>query len=102
MEGTALPGEGYSLIAGHNTLNESEYGPFVRLNSLEVNDVVFVRKANSELLRFRVYANELIDTDDFETLRRIAEQEPGSLILITCENESASGGYLNRRAVFAK
>ena len=32
----------------------------------------------------------------------IAENEPGSLILITCENESVEGGYLNRRVVFAK
>ena len=36
------------------------------------------------------------------TLVSVAENEPGSLILLTCENESVEGGYLNRRVVFAK
>ena len=102
MEGSELPGNGYSLIAGHNTLNDTEYGPFARLCEMEVNDAVFVRNSREELLRYRVYANELIMPDDFETLRRVAEQEPDSLVLITCENESVTGQYLNRRVVFAK
>ena len=40
--------------------------------------------------------------DDFEKLAAIAGQEVNSLVLITCENESAEGGYLHRRAVFAR
>lgn len=38
----------------------------------------------------------------FTGIASIAENEPGSLILITCENESVDGGYLNRWVVFAK
>ena len=102
LEGYALPGEGYSIIAAHNTLNDTAYGPFARLSELDVNDVIFVKKADGRLLRFRVYAGGLVLPDDFESLKRIAEQEAGSLILVTCENESAEGGYLNRRVVFAK
>ena len=32
----------------------------------------------------------------------IAENEPGSPVLVTCENGSAEGKYLNRRVVFVK
>ncbi len=42
----------------------------------------------------------LITPDDFGTPAALAEPDP--LILITCENESTDGGYLNRRAIFAK
>jgi hypothetical protein len=37
-----------------------------------------------------------------EMMASIAESEENTLVLITCENESADGGYLNRRVVFAK
>ena len=102
LEGYALPGEGYSIIAAHNTLNDTAYGPFGRLSELDVNDIIFVKKANGSLLRFRVYAGGLVLPDDFESLKRTAEKEAGSLILVTCENESMKGGYLNRRVIFAK
>ena len=102
LAGSALPGEGVSLIAGHNTLNDKEYGPFARLSELEPEDRIFVRNAEGYLLRYRVYASRLITPDDFETLRSMAEQEPGALILITCENERVEGGYRSRRVVFAK
>ncbi len=102
LEGSALPGEGYSVIAAHNTLDSETYGPFAMLASLEENDSIFVRSAKGELLPFTVYANELIGSYGFTEIASIAENEPGSLILITCENESVEGGYLNRRVVFAK
>lgn len=51
---------------------------------------------------FSVYANELVDPYGFTEIASVAENEPGSLILLTCENESVEGGYLNRRAVFAR
>lgn len=38
----------------------------------------------------------------FSAIASTAENEPGSLILLACENESVEGGYLNRRVVFAK
>ena len=100
MEGSSLPGEGISLIAGHNTLNDTEYGPFARLYDLEADDSIFVRNDDGELLRYRVYANELVAPDDFGTLADLAV--PDALILITCENESTDGTYLNRRVVAAR
>ena len=38
--------------------------------------------------------------DDMERLSALAGED--ALVLLTCENESASGGYLNRRVVFAR
>ena len=102
LEGYALPGEGYSVIAAHNTLDNTSYGPFARLSEMVEGDLIFVEKSNGSLLRFRVYANELILPDDFESLKQTAEREMDSLVLVTCENESVDGGYLNRRVVFAK
>ena len=100
LEGSALPGEGVSVIAGHNTLNDTDYGPFALLSTLEVNDTVMVREESGALKLFRVYANELLEPDDMERLSALAGDD--ALVLLTCENESADGGYLNRRAVFAK
>ena len=59
-----------------------------------------MRNDDGELLRYRVYANELVAPDDFGTLADLAV--PDALILITCENESTDGTYLNRRVIFAK
>ena len=100
LEGSALPGEGVSIIAGHNTLNDTDYGPFALLAALEVNDTVMVREESGALKLFRVYANELLEPDDMERLSALAGED--GLVLLTCENESAAGGYLNRRAVFAR
>lgn len=102
LEGSALPGEGYSVIAAHNTLDIDTHGPFALLSSLEENDMIFVRSAGDELMSFTVYANELVGPYGFSAIASAAENEPGSLILLTCENESVEGGYLNRRVVFAK
>ena len=100
LEGSALPGEGLSVIAGHNTLNDTDYGPFALLSTLEVNDTVMVREESGALKLFRVYANELLEPDDMERLSALAGDD--ALVLLTCENESPSGTYLNRRAVFAR
>ena len=102
LSGTSLPGDGYSVIAGHNHLNSSESGPFLLIRDLKENDLIFVNTQDNKLLRFSVYANELIDPDDMRRLAAIAEQEENTLVLVTCENESTEGGYLNRRVVFAK
>ena len=102
LSGTSLPGEGYSIVAAHNTLNAEEVGPFVMLSTLKINDTVFVNTTNGELKLFRVFANELLEPNDMVKLASIAEQEENTLVLVTCENESADGGYLNRRVVFAK
>ncbi len=102
LDGTALPGEGLSVIAAHNTLNDTEYGPFALLETLETDDLVTIADEEGSLKLFRVYANELLAPDDMETLAAIAGQEENVLVLVTCENEFAAGGYLDRRVVFAK
>ena len=101
LDGTALPGEGISVIAAHNTLGSADFGPFALLYTLDVNDTVMVRDEKGTLKLFRVYANELLAPDDMEKLASIAGREKNTIVLVTCENESAEGGYLNRRAVFA-
>ena len=102
LSGSHVPGEGLTVIAAHNTLNDTEVGPFLLLYALEHNDVIFINQPDGSLQRFGVYANMLVEPNDMQKLAMIADQEQGSLILITCENESAEGGYLNRRVVFAK
>lgn len=102
LEGSALPGEGYSIVAAHNTLNDTEYGPFALLGMLEKNELITVIGPKKAMKTFRVFANELLGPYDMKAIAAIAEREENTLVLITCENESAGGGYLNRRAVFAK
>ena len=102
LEGSALPGEGFSIVAAHNTLNDTEYGPFALLGTLELNELIAVSGMADGLRIFRIFANELLAPDDMEKMASIAGSEENTLVLITCENESADGGYLNRRAVFAK
>ncbi|MBQ6342265.1 MAG: sortase [Anaerolineaceae bacterium] len=103
LAGSALPGEGLSVIAAHNTLNTTSYGPFALLSSLDMNDLIAVSSEdNNNLMFFRVYANELLLPDEMEKLAAIAGQEEDALVLVACENESIDGGYLNRRVVFAK
>ena len=92
-----------SVIAAHNTLNTTSYGPFALLSSLDMNDLIAVSSEdNNNLMFFRVYANELLLPDEMEKLAAIAGQEEDALVLVACENESIDGGYLNRRVVFAK
>ena len=102
LSGTSEPGRGYTMIAGHNHLNESEMGPFLNLGSLKQYDTIYITLENGMNLPFSVYANELIRPDDYQVIAKIAAEDPNSIVLVTCENESAEGGYLNRRVVFAK
>lgn len=102
LSGTSYPGEGYSVIAAHNHLNNTETGPFLALGSLESGDKVFVNAADGSLISFSVYANELLAPTDMEKVASVAEQFENSLVLITCENETVEGGYANRRVIFAK
>ena len=102
LSGSAIPGEGYSMIAAHNHLNNEEFGPFALLFSLEENDRMFVNTAEDGLQIYRDYANELLEPDDLQKMASIAQREEKTMILVTCENEMVEGGYLNRRAIFAK
>ena len=96
--------EGSALWTRAHALDDplAEFGPFALLGTLELNSLIAVSGRDSGLRTFRVFANELLAPDDMEKAAAIAEREENTLVLITCENESAGGGYLNRRVVFAK
>lgn len=100
LEGSALPGQGTAVIAGHNHIDTGNAGPFAFLLYLSENDRIFVRTADNEIQKYSVYANELVKPDDVDTIYSTAI--PGSLVLITCEQELAEGGYQFRRIVYAK
>ena len=96
----ALPGKGTSLIAAHNHLDKENAGPFKSLQYLGMKDRIFVTDAKGKLLTFGVYQNELLSPDDGELLYQKAI--PGSLVLVTCEDELPEGGYAFRRVVYAE
>ena len=102
LSGSAMPGEGYTMVAAHNHLNTQEIGPFGFLFDLSNNDRIFVNMPDGSLKIYSVYANELLEPNDFSQMAAISENEDGSLILVTCENELTDGSYQNRRVVFAK
>ena len=101
LEGSSLPGEGQSVLTGHNHLNTTEYGPFAKLSGIEEGDRIFIRDED-DIRIFEVYANEKIAEDDIDAVNRLISEDPRSLTLITCENERIEGGYINRRIIAAK
>ena len=76
-----------------------ETGPFLFIGELEDNDRIFIAGSDKELYAYKVYGNYKIAADDFAAVAGFVHEN--TLILITCEDESAEGGYLNRRVVFA-
>ena len=102
LEGTALPGEGLSVIAGHNTLNPEEYGPFAMIAGLEEGDRFFIRKEDGSMMIFAVYANEKIEAADVKGLFETASEYAQTITLLTCEDEMLEGGYASRRIVSAR
>lgn len=101
-EGFPLPGEGVSVIAGHNTLNADEFGPFAAIRQLNKGDLIFVRDAKGKLMAYEVYGNEKIGSHDVYALERTASLYENTLTLLTCEDELPGGGYASRRIVSAK
>ncbi len=101
LEGYAMPGEGPTVITGHNHLNTTEAGPFALIQQMEIGDRIFVTDENNEIQIFQVYANEKIDETDFAGLNRIVESRENSLTMLTCEDERPNGGYQNRRIIAA-
>ena len=77
-----------------------EPGPFLELSALKDTDLIFVNGAKDASRTFVVYANEKFASDDIEGLASYVK--PGCMILITCEDESIEGGYINRRVIFAE
>ena len=102
LEGTALPGEGVSVLAAHNTLSREEYGPFALISTLEEGERIFVRDADGSMMIFEVCNNAKIDASDVSGLFAAASQYEPSLTLLTCEDELLTGGYASRRVVSAR
>ena len=100
LDSSALPGEGLSVIVGHNHLNTNEAGPFLFLGTLKSGDKILITDRSEKINIFRVYANVLIDADDFSGISEILAEN--ALILVTCEDESPDGGYLHRRVILAE
>ena len=101
LEGTALPGQGPSVIAAHNHLSGAEAGPFVMLQFMNKGDKIFVMDKTGKLQSFTVYASEKIAEDDVAGLISIASGHDRPLLLLTCEDERPEGGYANRRIIAA-
>lgn len=100
LDNGVLPGEGTAVIAAHNHINDMSAGPFLFISTLENNDRIFVTDDDGLMLMYRVYANELVTPDAADVVYDRAI--PGSLVLVTCENEMVEGGYAHRRLVFAE
>ena len=100
LEESSLPGDGITVLTGHNHLNTTETGPFLFIKTLETGDRIMVTDEDGTMLRYSVYGNYRIASDDFDSLA--GELRSDSLVLITCEDESIDGGYINRRVIFAE
>lgn len=100
LEQSSLPGQGITVLTGHNHLNTMEIGPFLFISSLKEGDRLFVTDAGQNIQSFKVYGNYKIASDGFASIAD--DLKENALVLITCEDESASGGYLNRRVIFAE
>lgn len=102
LEGTAIPGQGISVLAAHNTLNREEYGPFASIMLMQEGDRFFINDENGDLMIFQVYANEKIGSHDYDALWNVASEFGNTVTLLTCEDERAEGGYASRRVVAAR
>ncbi len=100
LEGSGPSENDLFVLAGHNHLNTMEKGPFAGLSAMKVSDLIFIRGSKNAARTFVVYANEKFAADDIDGLMSYARS--GSMVLITCEDESIEGGYLNRRVIFAE
>lgn len=102
LEGTALPGEGPAVLVGHNTLNQEDFGPFVRIGMMNKGDRFFIAAKDGSMMAFEVYANEKIGSADVSGLYELASQYGSTVTLMTCEDELPEGGYASRRVIIGK
>lgn len=100
LEGSGPGPEDLFVLVGHNHIDMQAPGPFLELSALKESDLIFIKGSKNASRTFVVYANEKFEADDVEGLLSFAK--PGCMILITCEDESIEGGYLNRRVIFAE
>ncbi len=99
MADAAIPGQGISVIVGHNTINEAEFGPFALIGTLEKGDRFFINSDNGVMMIFEIYANEKISRYDIDRLYSISSTYPSTVTLLTCEDENMDGYYASRRIV---
>ena len=102
LDGSALPGDGISILTGHNHLDKAHAGPFARIKLLEEGDVIFVSDERNALQAFAVSENLKLQEDDIDSLECLSGESDDLLILITCEDERPEGGYAGRRVIAAK
>lgn len=100
LEGSSLPGEGVTILTGHNHLNTTEAGPFALLSSLGSGDSIMITDSRGVMRTWQVYKSAKIPADGFS--RIAGDVKENALVLITCEDESPEGSYLNRRVVLAE
>ena len=100
LEGSSLPGKGLTVLTGHNHLNTTEAGPFALLNSLESGDRFMITNEEGDIQIWHVYQNTKIPAGGFSGIA--GNVKDNALVLITCEDESSEGGYLNRRIILAE
>ena len=100
LEGSSLPGEGITVLTGHNHLNTAEAGPFALLSRLDAGDRIMITGSKGEMQTWHVYESVKVPADGFG--RIAGDVKENALVLITCEDESPDGGYLNRRVVLAE
>lgn len=97
-----MPGEGFSVLAAHNTLDADTFGPFALIKAFRPGDRIFIRTDDNSLMIFEVYSNEKINEYDFEALYQQGSIYDNTVTLLTCEDERPEGGYINRRIVSAR
>ena len=102
LEGSARPGEGLTVIAGHNHIDAAESGPFALLRYVEEGERIFSLDNRDRIRTYIVYANEKVGSRDVDQVKKISEAYENPLILITCEDETIPGYYENRRIVAAR
>lgn len=100
LEGSSLPGEGITVLTGHNHLSTTEAGPFALLSSLEPGDSLMITDLQGVMRTWHVYKSAKIPAGGFSDIA--ADVKDNALVLLTCEDESPAGSYLNRRVVLAE
>ena len=100
LEHSSLPGKGISVLTGHNHLNSTEAGPFLFIGEMDAGDRIMITDERNNSRIYRVYGNYKIASNGFASIAD--ELRENALVLITCEDESLEGGYINRRIVLAE
>lgn len=100
LEQSSLPGLGITVLAAHNHLNTTKAGPFLFIKTMKTGDRIMVTEADNTMRIYRVYGSYKIAANGFASIEE--DLRENMLVLITCEDESVSGGYLNRRVIFAE